>query len=313
LISKFGIGHGISVIIFSGICGDFISRVPMHFERFKYYDLSAYIIVLLVLCALISFTYILLNTKISIRCYHDKDDTAVGYFQLNLCPSSMAALTYAATIIMLPATLSHFWGLGTGLANNLHPGSLGYNLISIFCVLILSFLFGWAFLHPRKRVKKMRMRGWHIAETDASAESFLLRKQFIYNLPWAIFLCTMVVLPSTLIVTANVPFYIGGKTIPVLVAISLDLICGFNFFQKNIHKPLKIAEFHDIYDANMIQNHLEAVGIKSYLRGYHHRLLNYFFGPYLEISLIVDDQDKARTQTLIQDYYHGLGLCSATA
>jgi len=72
LISKFGIGHGISIIIFSGICGDFIGRVPIYFERFEHYDLSSYIIVILVLGALISFAYVLLKTKISIRCYHEK-------------------------------------------------------------------------------------------------------------------------------------------------------------------------------------------------------------------------------------------------
>jgi len=313
LISKFGIGHGISIIILSGICGDFIGRVPMHFGRFEYYDLSSYIIALIVLCALISFTYVLLKTKISFRCYHEKDSTKVGYFQLNLSPSSMVALTYAATIIMLPVTLSHYFGTESSLANNLHPGSLGYNLISIICVFIFSFLFGWAFLHPRKRVNRMRIRGWHFADIDTSAESFMLRRQFIYNLPWTIYLCIMVIVPSTLIVTTNVPFYIGGSSIPVIVAISLDLICGFNFYQNKIHQPIKIAEFHDIYDANMIRNHLLAVGIKSYLRGYHHRLLSYFFGPHLDMSLIIDDQDKKSAQTLIQDYYGGLGLCRTMA
>jgi hypothetical protein len=62
----------------------------------------------------------------------------------------------------------------------------------------------------------------------------------------------------------------------------------------------------------MIQNHLEALGIKSCLRGYHHRLLNYFFGPHLEISLIIDDQDSESAQMLIQNYYGGLGLCRTT-
>lgn len=37
LISKFGIGHGISIIIFSGICGDYIHQVPRHFKQFEYY------------------------------------------------------------------------------------------------------------------------------------------------------------------------------------------------------------------------------------------------------------------------------------
>ena len=313
LISKFGIGHGISIIILSSICGDLIGRVSMHFERLEYYDLSSYIFVLIALCVLISFTYVFLKTKISIRCYHEKDNTTVGYFQLNLSPSSLAALTYAATIIMLPATLSHYFGIGSSLADSLYPGSVGYNLISIFCILIFSFLFGWAFLHPRKRVNRMRQRGWHIEDFDTSTENFMLRRQFIYNLPWTIYLCIMVIVPSTLTVSANVPFYIGGSSIPVIVAISLDLICGFKFYQNNIQQPIKVAEFHDIYDANMIQNHLEAMGIKSYLRGYHHRLLSYFFGPHLDMSLIIDNQDKESVQTLIQDYYDGLGLCRKMA
>jgi preprotein translocase subunit SecY len=309
LISKFGIGHGISIIILSGICADFFGRLPKLFEGFEFYDFSAYIIGTIVFCAMIAFAYVLLKTKISIPCYHEKDNKTVHYFQLNLSPSSTAALTYAATIIMLPATLSYMFGIGRSLADNLHPGSLGYNLISICFVFLLSFLFGWAFLHPRRRVIKMRSKGWHFTDMDTSAESFILKRQFIYNLPWTIFLCMMATVPSILISTANVPFYIGGGSTPVIVAVVLDLICGFHFYQNNLHQPIKIAEFHDLYDANMIQNHLEAVGIKSYLRGYHHRLLQYFFGPYLEISLIIDNVDKVSAQTLIQKYYNGLGLC----
>ena len=155
----------------------------------------------------------------------------------------------------------------------------------------------------------MQSRGWHIAAAGADAGDFLLKRQIIYNLPWTIFLCVMAVVPGILISGANVPFYLGGSSIPVLVAVSLDIIGGFKFYQNSIHKPIKIAEFHDIYDANMINNHMEAAGIKSFLRGYHHRLLTYFFGPYLEMSLIIDDHDKERAKLLIQEFYGGLGLC----
>ncbi|MGD0280152.1 MAG: DUF2007 domain-containing protein [Smithella sp.] len=307
LISRFGIGHGISLIILSGICGKFISRFPVYLKHFGYYDLSSLIISLIVICGLVAFTYVLLKTKISIPCYHEKDNTTVDYFQLNLSPSSCVALTFAVSIIMLPLTLSSFFGTKS-LANILHPFSLVYTLIEIIFIFMFSYLLCWAFLHPRKRVSRMRARGWQIVKMDTTAESFMLKRQFIYNLPWTVLLCLMVVVPSILISTANIPFYIGGRSIPIIVAITLDLIGVFNFYQNDLHRPIKIAEFHDIYDANMIQNHMEALGIKSYLRGYHHRLLYYFFGPYLDMSLIVDDQDKERAQELIQDYYGGLGL-----
>jgi preprotein translocase subunit SecY len=309
LISKFGIGHGISIIILSGICGDFISRMPMLFRRFEYYEFSSYFIALVVFCALISFTWVLLKTKISIPCYHENDKTTVDYFQLNLSPSSLAALTYAATIIMLPITLTQLFGIDSRIVNNLRPGSFWYNFISIICVLIFSFIFGWVFLHPHRRVIKMQARGWRFVEMGTTAEAFILKRQFIYNLPWTIFLCLMVVVPNILISGANVPFYLGGSSIPILVAIIIDLISGFHFYQDGIHRPIKIAEFHDIYDAGMIQNHMKAMGIKSYLRGYHHRLLRYFFGPHLEMSLIINDRDKERAKLIIQEFYSGLGLC----
>lgn len=308
LISRFGIGHGISVVLLSDICGGFTGRAPWHFERFDTYGFFPFLIAAIAFCGIISFGYVLLRTKISIPCYHEKDNTKVNYFQLNLSPSSMAALTFASTLILLPATLLQVFETGSGLVDTLRPGSIIYNLASIFFVFTFSALFGWAFLHPRKRAEKMRLRGWHFADIDTAAESFLLKKLFIYNLPWTIFLCLMVVLPTILISSTNVPFYIGGSSLPVVVAVIMDLICGFRFYQNDLHRPIKIAEFHDIYDANMIQNHMEAVGIKSYLRGYHHRLLRYFLGPHLEISLIINEKDKVHAQTLIKDYYGGLGL-----
>jgi preprotein translocase subunit SecY len=309
LITRFGIGHGISIILLSGICGDFIGGIPILFKRLEYYVFSSYLIALIAFCALIFVTLILLKTKISIPCYHEKDNTTVYYFQLNLSPSSMAALSYATSIIMLPVTLSHFFGTESSMADSFRPGSFGYNMISCIFVFAFSFLFGWAFLHPKRRVSKMRARGWHIANIGTTAEKFILKRQFIYNLPWTIFLCVMVVAPNILISGANVPFYLGGSSIPVIVAIVLDLTFGFKFYQNNLRQPIKIAELHDIYDANMIKNHFNAVGINSYLCGYHHRLLRYFFAPHLEMSLIVDAQDQLNAQLLIQKYYNGLGLC----
>ena len=181
LISRFGIGHGISIIILSSICGKFISRLPVFLAQVGYGNLSSLIIPLIVICGLIAFAYVLLKTKISIPCYHEKDNTTVDYFQLNLAPSSRVALTYGAAIIILPLTLSSFWGTESGFANNFHPGTLGYKLSSIIFVIMFSYLLGWAFLHPRKRVSKMRARGWHIANMDTTAESFMLKRQFNPN------------------------------------------------------------------------------------------------------------------------------------
>lgn len=307
LISKYGIGHGISIVLLSGICGDFFQGLSVHFHKLEYYEyaLFPYVLAALAFLTLASFSYVLLKTRVPIHFYHKSNKILVDYFQLNLAPSSLAAITYASSIIMLPM----FFETGETPADIFHPGSIWYNSLSVCWIFTFSCLFGWAFLHPGQRIKKMRDAGWHMGGTYANAEKTLLKKQFIYNLPWTLFLCLMVILPSTLITSVNVPFYVGGSSIPIIVAIFLDLFNEFDFYQKHLSQPVKVAELHDVYDANMIQNHLKATGINSFLQGYHHRLLRYIFGPHIEMSLVVDEQDKEQVQKLIHEYYGGNGLC----
>jgi preprotein translocase subunit SecY len=313
LITRFGIGHGISIIILTGICSSFLSWIPDYFEQFGYYDLPIHMLFLTGMFVYLALPYVLLKAKIPIRCYHEKDNTKVDYFELNMAPSSKEALSYSFSIVMLPLMLSSFFDTSSSVADMLHPGSLWYSLLVIFSIFVFSYLFSWAFLHPRRRVDTMRKRGWHIADIDMPSEKFLLRKQFKYTLPWTIYLCIIATVSSMLIYTIDFPFFIGGSALLIIVAISLDLMCGFRFYKKNIPQPIKIAEYHDIYDANMIRNHLKAMGIMCHLRGYHHRLLSYFFGPHIDMSLIIDTQDTERVQMLIQDYYGGLGLCRTSA
>lgn len=308
LISKFGIGNGFSLILLSGVCAEFFHRLPLNLKVLKGAEDPALFIATGVFCGMICFAFVLLRTKATIPCYHEKDEAPVDYFQLNLCPSSKIALGYAASIVMLPATLSLFFGFGTELADRFRPGSLWYNLVSLISILILSCMLAWAFLHPRRRLAKMRSKGWFFAETDADAEKVLLRRLLIYNLPWTFFLFLVAVVPSILLTFTHVPFYIGGSSIPLSVAVCLDLVCRFKFSQESMLKPVKVAEFHDVYDANMIKNHLTSAGIDSYLQGYHHRLLLYFFGPYIDISLMVAEPNKQHAQAVIRDYYGGMGL-----
>lgn len=309
LISKFGIGHGISLIILSDICAEFYDQIPDILNQQKLHGLSPLIIAAIVFFVLISLTQILLKTKLSVPCCHNKDNIVVDYFKLNMSPSALSPVIYAVSLIMVPATLAQFLDNFKDISEKIQPGTPLYYLAMVFFIFIFSYLFGWAFLHPRKRVEKMRKRGWHFKTIETSSENVIFKKFLIYNLPWTAFLCLLAILPIFILSKTDVPFYIGGSSVLIVVAIVLDLISGFKFYQKKFRKPVKIAELHDIYDADMIQNHLRAAGIESHMKGFHHRILLYFFGPYLEITLMVDTENQKDAKALINNYYNGLGLC----
>jgi hypothetical protein len=110
-------------------------------------------------------------------------------------------------------------------------------------------------------------------------------------------------MPYILISSFSVPFYIGGASIPLMVAISLDILDRFYFDITAQEKHIKIAQFNDVYDARMIKNFLSIEGVHCHLQGYYHRHLLYFFGPYIDIGLFVSNSKKEYTIELLDKYF----------
>ena len=155
----------------------------------------------------------------------------------------------------------------------------------------------------------MRERGWTFSISDQETKSYLFRNLLIYNLPWTALLCGLAVLPHMLIASFNVPFYLGGSSLYIAVAIGLDILDRYNIQRRSgAGRLVKIAEFHDIYDATMIKKHLESKGILAHLQGFYHRHLLYFFGPFVDMSLMVGENDIKAAAEILQKYYNSLGL-----
>ena len=234
------------------------------------------------------------------------DDSSSNFFKLNSCLSGKVAISCAASLLVLPATLMSYMGSFESLANLLSYGTFGYYCFSCILVVLLSYLFGMLFLHPKRRFKVLKTWGWNIQDTH---HNFIKQKFLIMNLPWSLFLCGVIISPSIIITCINVPFYLGGSSILIIAFLSIDIVARLRLWSENVReKTFKVAEFHDLYHATMIKNHLKSEDIKFYLQGYYHRHLLYFFGPYIPINLMVPTFDKDRVVVIINRYYGGLGL-----
>ena len=308
LISKYGIGHGISLIVITGICGDFFHSIGRNASMLKELGPLVYAAMLFVIGLLAGLMVLLLTASEPVEISHDGDNKRRSFFQFNFCPSGYSPIAYAASIVMFPVTMSFYSGSWRNIADAMNPGSFYYEISMLLCTLFFSYLFAWLFFHPRRRIEKMSRRGWQFQTDEQSEEKFLLKKLLIYNLPWTGALCLIAITPHFLISGLNIPFYIGGTTIPIIVAISLDILERYKF--SNLHHThiSKIAELHDVYDAAMIKKHLTLEGISCYMQGYYHRHLLYFFGPHIEISLMVAQGDREPVKEIIHRYYNGLGL-----
>ncbi len=117
----------------------------------------------------------------------------------------------------------------------------------------------------------------------------------------AAYLCAFYLVPSALMSLFFLSFYLPGLGTITMVAVLLDLM-GEVPFRKGSGRLVKIAEFHDVPIAGLVKSLLERKGISCFLRGYYHRALLYFFGPYIEISVMVPEAKAGEARSAIIRY-----------
>jgi hypothetical protein len=97
------------------------------------------------------------------------------------------------------------------------------------------------------------------------------------------------------------PFILGGTVLITAVAILLDIIEEVRIRRKG-NNLVKVAELHDVPMAGLLKSLFEQKGLPCYLRGYYHRALLYFFGPYIEISVLVPEDRVTDAKEVIENY-----------
>jgi hypothetical protein len=116
----------------------------------------------------------------------------------------------------------------------------------------------------------------------------------------AFYLCVVLFVPSALSYLF-VNFHLDGIGLIVAVAILFDLIEEIRL-SRGSHL-IKVAELHDVPMAGLLKSLFEQKGVPCYLRGYYHRALLYFFGPYIEISVLVPEDRVSEAKEVIENYF----------
>lgn len=309
---RYGVGNGISLLIFAGICSSLFGDAERFFAFTNGIERNFFYLLLfstIIFFAFIFLSIFLLKLTYSIPFKHSSDQTFSRYFKLNSCLSGKEPISYASSLLMLPVTLLSFMGGFEVLSQSLNPGTFGYSFFLCVFVVLFSYLFGWLFFHPKRRLATLEKWGWSLPETEQDSLYSIKRKFILINLPWSLFLCVILIVPSIAISGFNVPFYLGGASLITIGFIGMDFVSRFKFLSLNGQEQIhNIAEFQDIHFATMIKNHLKSEGVVFYLQGYYHRHLLYFFGPYIPINLQIPLSEKERVSELINRYYGGLGL-----
>jgi hypothetical protein len=203
---------------------------------------------------------------------------------------------FAASIAMVPFTITFFTSSYHDFLNLFQPATWTYSITLTIITVIFYFLFTSLYYNPDKILSFLRARnGEPVLEEGASFEKLLDGKLTTLAIYGTIYLCVFAVLLTP---SLHVYVIIGGVSLIRLVSILLDIINEIKARKKGFF--VKIDEFQKPYEAKFIKNLLEQENIPCFLEGYYHRSILYFFGPYVEISLYVQQGKESEALSILQ-------------
>jgi len=236
-ITEFGIGNGISLIIFAGI----VAAMPggtirtlnnlIHGEM----DVVTLIVILAVMVAVVMAVVYMQQAQRRIRVQYAK--RIVGrkvyggqstHIPIRVNTAGVIPVIFASSIIMFPQTILTFAGGRGGIveqvAQMLLPGRPLYIVLDVVLIVFFTYFYTAVVLNPQDMAENMKKYGGFIPgiRPGKNTAQYIDRIITRITLAGALFLAAIDVLPTVLITFMKVPFYFGGTGLLIVVGVALD-------------------------------------------------------------------------------------------
>jgi len=236
-----GIGNGVSLIIFAGIVAGFPQALLSTLELGRTGALSGVLIVFLMVMAVAVVFFIVFMERAQRRLIIQYPKRQVGpnrmaggessHMPLKLNTSGVIPPIFASSLLLLPLTAVGFIGADgpewlqtiVRLVSHGQPlYMLGYaGLIIFFCFFYTAIVF-----NPVETADNLRKYGGFIpgirpGKNTADYMDFVLTRLTAVG---SIYLCIVCLLPEFLIAQHQVPFYLGGTSLLIVVSVTMDTV-----------------------------------------------------------------------------------------
>jgi preprotein translocase subunit SecY len=243
-VTERGIGNGISMLIFAGIVAGLPSAIGQAFESARQGDLH---VLLLLVIAVIALAVIWLvvriergQRRITVN-YAKRQQGRQGYaaqsshLPLKINMAGVIPAIFASSILLFPASIAQWFGQGgEGAVNEflqefalaIGPGQplniiLFAGLITFFCFFYTALMF-----NPKEVADNLKKSGAYIpgirpGEHSAKYIDSVLTRLTVVG---AIYMSAVCLLPQFLVVATNVPFYLGGTSLLIVVVVVMDFM-----------------------------------------------------------------------------------------
>jgi len=243
-VTERGIGNGISMLIFAGIVAGLPSAVGQAFESSRQGDLHILTLLVISVFAIAVIWFVVYmergQRRITVNYAKRQQGRKVfaaqsSHLPLKVNMAGVIPAIFASSILLFPASIASWFGQGgEGLGSEIlqevalaiGPGQ-PLNFV-LFAALIVFFCFFYTALmfNPNEVADNLKKSGAYIpgirpGEQSAKYIDSVLTRLTVVG---AIYIAAVCLLPQFLVVAANVPFYLGGTSLLIVVVVVMDFM-----------------------------------------------------------------------------------------
>lgn len=242
LVSEFGIGNGVSLIIFAGI----VAAIPTHISRFiASYDPSQipfYVILAAVGLFVIAVVVAVTEAERPIPVHYAKQvrgnkvyGGTTTYLPLRLNMAGVIPIIFALSIIILPRIFSQLLAQSTNqtlvnaanFINDLASNQVIYGVVYFVFVCLFTYFYTAVTFDPYRISENLQHSGAFVPGVRPGEATALYLGKIVtrITLVGALFLGVVAILPFIIQgFTGNTDFAIGGTALLIVVSVVIDLV-----------------------------------------------------------------------------------------
>src|SRR5262249_13506823 len=238
-ITEFGIGNGISLIIFVNILGGIPGRLQQAAENVRAGSLNVLQIALILAIMIAVVAAVILMTQATRKIPVQYAKRMVGrkmyggqstHIPLRVNTAGVIPIIFASSIMILPTTVAGFVSPEnplSNLANWFNPFGWLYNILYAIIIIFFTYFYTAVVLNPNDLAENMRKYGGFIPgiRPGRHTAQYIDRVLSRITLPGAFFLACVAVLPDIIIAMFKVRAVgFRGTGVLVVVGVALDTL-----------------------------------------------------------------------------------------
>jgi preprotein translocase subunit SecY len=238
-ISDYGIGNGISIIIFAGIVARIPTEIVQTWNLFKVGEVGIISIIALIAVIVLVIAGVVAIQQGQRRIPVQYAKRVVGrrlyggqgtHIPLRVNQAGVIPIIFASAILIFPGTIAQFFQgseFMQKVSQALSPGTPLYLFLYAILIIVFTFFYTAITFNPQNMADNMKKYGGFIPgrrpgkATAVYIDNIMTR----ITLSGAIFLAIIAILPNILIeITGITTIYFGGTSVLIMVGVALETV-----------------------------------------------------------------------------------------